>query len=263
MRSLVAKTLYDKRWFMLGWSLALCAMVLLVLSFFPAFSGGNVFEDLSKNIPAQFKGLVGDSDQFKNISNYIAQQLFDTRIALLLMIMAIILGLGLSVNEEEKGTLRSLLVTPLSRVRVVLEKWLATVIIMGAVALAPVVGIYLGLALINETADGGVIWQLGLLSWLFGSTAVAISLGLGLATGSRGFAMSVSITVTIGSFILSTFGKSVEWLEPFERYSLMHYYSASKVVEGGIPVADLVVLGAVFLAMLILACLGLRRRDVL
>ncbi len=262
MRSLFLKTLYDKRWFILGWSSGLFALVMLLLSFYPAFSAGSTFDDLSKTVPAQFKGLIGDPSLFKTIPGYISQQLFDIRLPLLLMIMAIILGLGLSVNEEEKGVLRTTLALPLSRVRIVLEKWLACVCIMGAIALATVASCYLGLAIINETISAEVIWQLGLLSWIFGSSAAAIPLGLGLATGNRAAAMALSTLATIGSFILSTFGQAVDWLEPFERYSLMHYYDATKVVDSGIPFSDVSVLGGVFFLMLIFACVGFRARDV-
>ncbi len=262
MKSLLAKTLFDKRWFILGWSIALGAMVTLVLSFYPAFSESSVFEDISKNVPAQFKGLIGDPDQLKSVTGYISQQLFDFRIPLLLMIMAIILGLGLSVNEEEGGNLRIITATPLSRTRIVLEKWLVAVIIMGTVTLSTVLGIYAGLAFINETVDSTLLWQLGLLTWLFGSAAVAIPLGVGLASGNRIITMALAITVTIGSFILSTFGKSVSWLEPFKKYSLMHYFNPSEVVESGIPLLDLAVLGALFILMLSAACIGFRNRDI-
>ena len=213
MQSLFLKTLYDKRWFVLGWSLALGVMVVLVLSFYPAFSEGNTFEELSKNVPPQFKEFIGDANQFKTVSGYISQQLFDIRVPLLFMIMAIILGLSLSVGEEEKGTLRTTLALPLSRVRIVVEKWLAATVVMGITALSVIAGIYIGLATINETADAGLIWQLGLLSWLFGISAVAIPLGIGLLTGNRAVTMAVAILATIGSFILSTFGQAVDWLE--------------------------------------------------
>lgn len=262
MGSLLSKTLFDKRWFILGWSLALMAMVLLVTSFYPAFNDGAMFEDLAKSVPPQFKELIGDPEKFKSIPGYISQQLFDIRLPLLLMIMAILLGVGISVNEEEKGTMRTTLATPLSRVRIVLEKWLAAVIIMGLVALATIIGIYIGLFTINETMDAGLIWQLGLLSWLFGSSAVAIPLGLGLASGNRTVTMGLAIFATIGGFIISTFGKAVDWLEPYEKFSLMHYYDATKVAEGGIPANDLLVLSCVFFVILIVALVSFRHRDV-
>lgn len=262
MSTLFLKTLYDKRWFVLGWSIALCAMVVLVLSFYPAFSEDNTFEALSKNVPSQFKELVGDADSFKTISGYISQQLFDIRIPLLFMIMAIILGIGLSVGEEEKGTLRTTLVLPISRVRIVAEKWLAATVIMAVTALAVIAGIYIGLAIINEMASMDLIWQLGLLSWLFGISAAAIPLGVGLLTGNRAITMALAILTTIGSFILSTFGQAVDWLEPFEKYSLMHYYDATKIVDGGIPGSDIIVLGGIFIVMFIVASTGFRYRDV-
>lgn len=262
MSSLLMKTLYDKRWFTLAWSLGLCAMVVLVLGFYPAFSEGNTFEELSKSLPAQFQGLIGDASQFKTIPGYISQQLFDIRLSLLLMIMAIILGAALTIGEEEKGSLRSMMALPLSRVRIVLEKWLAAVIIIGVVALAIIIGIYIGLAVINETAEASLIWQLGLLSWIFGSAAAAIPLGVGLASGNRAVTMAIAISSTIGSFILSTFGSAVSWLQPLEKFSLMRYYDATEVAGTGISLSDISILGGIFITLFLIACVGFRYRDV-
>ena len=262
MRSLFTKTLYDKRWFCLGWSLALGGMILLVLSFYPTLSEGNVFDELSKTVPPQFKELIGDASAFHNISGYISQQLFDIRVSLLFMILALILGVSLSVGEEEKGVLRTVVAMPLSRLRIVLEKWLAAVVIMGIVSLVMVAGVYIGVIVLGEEVSSDLIWQLGLLAWLFGSSAVAISLGIGLATGNRAITMAISVLATIGSFIVSTFGKSVDWLEPLEKFSLMHYYDANKVADSGLPKDDMMVLLAVFLVMLAVACIGFRYRDV-
>lgn len=238
MRSLFLKTLYDKRWFTLGWSLAMGLVILLVLSFYPAFSEGNAFEDLAKSIPPQFKELIGDPSTYKTVPGYISQQIFDIRVPLLFMIMAISLGLSLSIAEEEKEVLRTTLATPLSRGRIVLEKWLAAVVIVGAVSIAGAAGIYFGVEIINESIDFELVWQLSALAWLFGAASVAIPLGLGLATGNKSLTMGISVVATIGSFILSTFEKAVDWLEPFEKYSLMHYYDANQIADSGIARED-------------------------
>ena len=59
MRSVLTKTLYDRRWFILGWAIAFMALTALLASFFPAMKLSGL-EELVKNMPPAFTGLIGD-----------------------------------------------------------------------------------------------------------------------------------------------------------------------------------------------------------
>ena len=82
MQSLVTKTLYDKRGFIIGWAAGLSFMVIAVLSFFPAFSKDKAFETFAAQIPAAFAGFIGDVSSFTTVQGFIATQLYDIRIPL-------------------------------------------------------------------------------------------------------------------------------------------------------------------------------------
>lgn len=261
MRSLVLKTLYDRRWFVFGWSLGTLGMVWLVVGFYPSFSEGDTLEQLTKSLPEQFKAFIGDAALLKTVPGYLAEQILNFRVTLLLMIMAMILGSSLTVADEERGTLRTVLATPLSRFQIVSQKWLAGVIIMLSVSFSTILGIYIGLASIGERADNGLIWAVFLLCWLFGLAALSVPFGLGLGTGNRAVTMTVSTMVVVGSFILSTFGKAVGWLEPVERFSLMHYFDATAVARDGLIIGDVMVFIAVIIVMVTVGLFGFRRRD--
>lgn len=135
MRSVLIKTLYDRRWFMLGWAIAFAGLTALLVSFFPAMQVSGL-DDLVKNMPPAFKGLIGDLGLLSSFDTYIASQLFDIRLPLIGGIMAIILGLGLSSSEEESGELRTIVALPISRTKITIQKWLAIVIVAGVMALA-------------------------------------------------------------------------------------------------------------------------------
>lgn len=263
MRSVYFKTLYDKRFFVLGWAIGLAMLSALMVVFYPAMRQDGSLDALVQSMPEAFKGLIGNLSDLTQFDTYLASQLFDVRVSLIVGIMAIILGLGLSVADEEKGELRTLLSLPISRTKVLMQKWLAMVTILLITLLGLVAGIYLLMPFI----DGASLTFEQLLR-LVGMTALmtvafgTIPFAIGFATGRRAVAMLVSTLVIIGSFILSTFGQAVDWLSDYERFSLLHYFPAVEIVKGVIDHSNYVILGSLTVMLLLIALLCFRRRDV-
>lgn len=261
MHSVFTKTLYDKRWFMLGWSAAFGFMSLLVIVFYPSFSDTFQFDQLANQLPAAFQGLIGDVANLKTLSGYIAEQLFNIRIPLFMLIMTIVLGLGLSISDEEFGRTRTLLMAPTSRTELLFHKLAAAIIIVGLISLATVLFLYLGIVIIHESPPNTLIWELFGLSWIFGSTAVTIVICLGHALGQRAPTTGIALLITIGSFILTTFGSAVDWLKPYERASLLHYYDATGLTKHDFSSSHLWVLLAIGVVAVSVALVRFRTRD--
>lgn len=262
MRTVLAKTLYDKRWFTLGWSATMFFMVFLVMTFFPSFSQSGAFDKIAETVPAAFQSLLGDPESFHTIKGFIATQLYDIRVPLLLMIMALVLAQGLAGGDEEKGSLRTLLTTPISRGRILWERWAAGSLIIGATIVATVLGAYAGALVINETVPSDMIWRLAVMSWLFGVAAFTITYAVGTASGKRGLMMAIGLIVTFGSFIISSFAKSVEWLEPFKYVSLLNYYDTTAIKNGAFNITNIWLLAMLVVICMLIAQLSFRRRDV-
>lgn len=263
MRSVFTKTLYDKRYFVLGWSVGMLAISMVMVSFFPAMRPEGGFDALLANMPAAFEGLIGNLADLRNFDTYIASQLFDIRVPLLAGIMAIILALGLSTREEEDGELRTLLSLPISRTKLFVEKWLAMVLIMAVTVAALVAGVYAVMPFIDDAEiASSVALQLALMTWLVMIVFGSVTYAAGMATGRRAIANLVGITVIIGSFLLSTFAAAVDWLQNFESLSLLHYFPAADIVRDGVNPLDVSVLGGVTLLSLLVAWLVFRRRDI-
>lgn len=263
MKSIFSKTLYDRRFFMLGWGIGLAALSALMTSFFPAMRSDGTIDALVANMPEAFKGLIGNLSDLAAFDTYLASQLFDVRVSLIVGIMAIILGLGLSVADEEKGELRTLLSLPISRTKLLVQKWLAMVVILGVTLVGLLVGIYAVMPFIDDA-----VIAVDQLARLFGMTMLltiafgTIPFAIGFAFGKRSIAMAVSVLVIIGSFILSTFGQAVDWLADFERLSLLHYFPAVEIVKDNVAPLDAAILLILTVALLTLALLRFRSRDV-
>lgn len=262
MFNILRKTLRDKRSFVLGWSAGLALLGYLMLIFYPSFHQQDVFDQLAKALPPALKGLVGDLNNLKQLPSYIGSQLFEIRLPIFVSILAIILSVGLSVAEEEKGQLRTLVSLPVSRTKILFGKWGAATLICAVVSLAALMGVELGLLSIGEHLDWQVLGRLGIMTWLVATVLATIVLGVGLATGRRGPTMAVGIVVAVGSFILTTFANSVDWLQPYEKVSVLHYFPAVDIAKSHIELSDVLVYVGIIVVFLTVGWLRFRRRDI-
>lgn len=263
MRSVYLKTLYDKRFFLLGWTLGFAAIAALMTSFYPAMHQEGSISSLLESMPAAFKGLVGSLADLTRFDTYIASQLFDIRMPIIAGIMAIILGIGISVADEERGELRTILSLPVSRTKLFVERWLAMVTIMVVIGVGMVVGIYAVLPFIDiASIEPDILARLSAMTLLVMITFGTIPFAVGLATGKRSAATGISILVVIGSFLLTTFGQAVDWLHDYEPLSLLHYFPAADIVKNGIDLKDVAVFAVVTVVLLVLSLFFFRSRDV-
>ena len=264
MFNLLRKTIYDKRVFIIGWSVGLAFFAFLMILFFPAFKDSGL-DQLLAALPPELKalkGLIGDVNALSTTSGYLAGQFFDIRMPMFISVFAVILAVGLSVKDEDDGYMRTLLALPLSRVKVLFGKLLAIIAICAVTNSAMVVGLYLGAIAVNVSLDSTVLLNLSLVNLLLSICMTTLVYAIGLATGKRGITMALGIIIGAGSFLLTTFVKSVDWLKPYENVSLFHYFPAADIVKHSIGLIDIIVLSSVTAISIIAALLVFRRRDV-
>lgn len=261
MHNLYTKTLYDKRSFIIGWSLGLAFVGYLMTILFPAFHQDNGLDQLIQSLPPALQGLVGDLGNLNQMSTYLGSQLFNIRIPIFVSILAILLVVGLTVSEEEKGQLRTLVALPLSRTRIFFSKWASVVSICLIGTLATLGGIWIGLTVIHTSLDPLVLLRLGGMMWLLMVALATIIFGVGLASGKRGLTTALGVLIAAGSFLLTTFASAVDWLQNYEKLSILHYFPAPDVAKGTIDITNIFVYVAIIIVFLTVGLFFFRRRD--
>jgi len=261
VRNLFFKTLYDRRFFIIGWSLGLAFIGYVMTIFYPSLHSSGSISSLVKSLPQAAQGLVGNIDDFNHLATYLGGQLFTIRIPIFVSILSILLAVGLTVTEENKGQLRTLVALPVSRTHILFSKWGAIVLICAVASLAVVVGVDVGAWQIGEALDQTTLLQLVVLMWLLVVALASLIFAVGLATGSRGLTTAIGILVAIGSFLLTTFAAAVSWLKEYEKLSIFHYYPADDIARGTIKAGDILVYTVIIVISLLVAWLLFRRRD--
>ena len=91
-RNIYLKTLYEKRWGTLWWTLGGFAMSLLTVAFYPVLR--DTLGKSLQEVPEEMRALLGDASVYKTITGFVDLQVFD-QMNLLPIILAVILGTGL------------------------------------------------------------------------------------------------------------------------------------------------------------------------
>lgn len=264
MRSIFTKTLYDKRWALLGWSIAVIAVSVLLIAFYPSFGKDTqVLAQINQSVPPKLASLLGRNFGLGgDLANYLQGQMMNLNTPLMIIALGISLGVGLLASEEDRGTLVQLVVRPRSRARLLTEKWLAMVVIslivMIILTLTTVLGGYFvdsPLVIRYSIEAFGMMW---LLAMCFGTMAFMI----GGLVPRKGLAIGLPAAWAGLSFFVYTLGLSVTSLEKLRVITWWYYYSNQQVIITGVDYKDALVLVVSILVMLIVGIWGFNRRDI-
>lgn len=259
-KSLLTKTLFDKRWFLFGWALGAVMLFVLTAAFYPLVAES--IGDLMKSIPPALSSIVGETGAYASYPGYLASAVFGIRAEMLFVPLGIILGLGLGVNEELSRRMYQLLAQPLSRRAIVLQKWLAGALIIFAIIAAVFVSIVTTSILIGEGGQYELMVEIAFMSLLLTLAVFSLSFGVGMATGSRSLAIVVPVVWVMASLLLDSLGAQIDWIKAFDWLSLMKYYDTGSLVKESLQAVDIVVLAGVSLISLGSALVAFPGRDI-
>lgn len=260
LHSVFERAFDEQRRALLGWVLGLAGLGVVMLGMYPSIRGSRDFAKLLEAYPQALRTLFGLAD-YTTGPGYLRAEIFSLTGPLLFVIFAVLWGSDLTAGEEERRTVDILLANPVSRTRVVLEKWSAMVVGVAIVALSlgavlavggPAVKLHVGLRALSAA-----VVSTALLAVLFGS----LGLALGAATGHRGLARGITALAAVAAYLLSSLPELVSWLRPARPLSpWYHALGVDPLANGYRPVHLLVVLA------LIAVCLGVSvvsfgRRD--
>ena len=167
-------------------------------------------------------------------AGYVQVELFSLMVPLLLIGYMIAGGSAATAGEQEAGTLEFLLSQPVSRRRVLLEKYLGLGTALAVISIAFVAVLIISTCLFaldigipNLLAATASAYMLGL---LFG----AVTLLAGCITGHRALAAGIASAAAVSAYLLSTLATLVVGLKRFRPLSPFWWYSGHDPLRAGL-----------------------------
>lgn len=255
MRSIYTKTLYQKRFFMLGWSLSLVALIAFTIVFFPSLKTGELATSF-ENLPESLQALAGDAAAFQTIDGYVSQQVFLLRAPMMLLILTIILFAGLTAGEEQKRLVETQLSLPIRRSKLLLQKLLVGLTVSIVTTGSVLLGIMLGVVAIRESYSIMTGLPLAAAALLVSLSYALLAFAIGAATGRRGLALGITSGVTLFGFVINSMAASIESLASLDKLTFLHYYSPSDM-----SLQNWLILSAICIVFIVIGFVGFVRRD--
>lgn len=235
---------------------------LFIIALYPSFGDMEAYNELVQNIPPAFQAFVGELGNLGTVGGYLANEHFTHMYLILLTILAVGFGNSIIGKEEDAGTLELVLARPVSRMAFVLQKVGAMYVVVFLIVLANWLGIAFGPYIVDVTVDNmDVLWASisgGLVALIFGNFSLFIT----AVKGNKGLASGLTIMIFIASYFLNTFAVFVDWLEPYQKFSIIKYYDVQEVLVHGVDYHNVLLLFLIGLLFVPLSLLFFNRRDI-
>ncbi|MBU2500791.1 ABC transporter permease [bacterium] len=258
--SIFLKTLADLRGQTLVWSLGLAVLGAVNVLLYPTVQNMPGLVAFLDNLPPAFKAMIGDVQALARIEGFLRVKLIDP-LPLLLAVFAVAQGAALIAGEIEARSLDLLLARPVSRSRVVLEKFMA----LAAATVIMTVGLVLGLvggAIFVETGIGVGYFLRGAanalpLTWLFAALALLASCR---CSRSRTAALTAG-SVVVAAYVFETLRLTTPALRGWDELSLFAIQKAGFTGQGSLDPGPICGLLAAAIGLGLAAAVVFDRRD--
>lgn len=255
----LVRFLWDGRRALLAWVVGVAAVSAMYASAYPSVKrqGAGVID----SYPRAFRAALNVQD-ISSGAGYLQASVFGLIGTVLMIMFATVLGARAIAGEEENGTLEQLLAAPVSRVRLVAERFgglVAATVVLGAGMLLALVAVgrpaELGVPLANLSA---AVLLLVLLGVCFGTLALAV----GGLTGRRAAVFAVTAAAAVGTYAADVLSRQVNGLGWLWRVSPFHYATGGEPLRSGARLGDVAVLVAITVVLFAVTAVAFDRRDV-
>lgn len=260
-RNVFLKSFRDQFVPVAAWGLGLAAMAYILILFFPAMDALGELDQLLAEFP-QLAGFLGDVASLTTLEGYVTSQLL-AFMPVILSIYGILAAVSMVTGEVDTGTIYFLMAHPVSRERVIVQKYLALVLSIVVICLLMGIGLWLGGITIGEGLPFAN-WMLAAINvipiTLFYSSLAFL---LACALRSRGIAIAIATALAVVGFILNGLAPLVEGLNDYRELTIYYLFTASKPLTGEVRLDHVGILLVLSLLCAVLGVYLFSRRDIL
>ena len=217
------RLLSDRKRGAVSWAGGTIFAVAAIVGLWPSVKGNTDIEELVQDLPAAMRAAFGldDGIALSSAPGYLHARLFSTVLPILLVVYAIGLGARAIGGAEEDGTLQLVAAAPVTRIRIALERFaasltlllvLSAIAFLATLATGAAVGIFDGVSPLRTALDAAAVTALAVLF-------LALSFSVGAMTGRRGSALSVASSAAVGTYVLHATAASAGAVRPLRALS--------------------------------------------
>lgn len=239
LSSVLAKTVFEKRWPTFIWFLAIAGTTFFIGMLFPTFR--ETLGSSLENVPESLESLLGNAETYNTLGGYVDVQVINQMI-FFTIIMAVILGASLIAGEERSGILQTLLSHPVRRSAVYLHKATALAVLTLMVSAGIFFGVWLSGIILSESMDWMRLVMATFMTWLITLFFGVMAYSIGAVNGRKGLAGVVAGGYAFIAYIVTNMATSVSSLEKVDYASPFHYFNNPSVIKTGLDMGNVAIL---------------------
>jgi ABC-2 type transport system permease protein len=260
---ILMKTLNEKKRGIIILGAFLFGISFYIILIYPEMSQGYmaIFDEMLDQ--STLKILTRSITSISSIEGFLAIEAYQWELNFFLAGYTVFFAASFIAGEIEDKTIDVLLANPVSRTRVLLEKYLALVIMVALVNIVLFAGVIAGVYYIGE--DINITWVVytHILSMPFLLAMGSYSTLISVVLDDSRKVFSVGFGILVGSFIVDSVSIMSEQYAQVGRFTLFHYFDAGKtIVHHEINWNHTFILLAVTVILLAIAVLWFKRRDI-
>lgn len=259
LKNIFFKSLFEKRWSALVWSIAIAAMTIMTTVLFPTFK--DTFGKSLQDVPDSVKAFLGDADTYQTLAGYVDVQVV-AQMVFLTIIMAVILGSGFIAGDEGDGTLQSLLAQPVKRRSVYVQKYWALVALTLLANCVVFVSVFASGLMIGESMDWWRMIQATFGMWLITLVFGVAAFAIGAITGRRGISGSFVGMLAFVTYLITSLAVGVKALRTVDTLSPFHYFNTPSIIRYGLDWGNVAVLAGIIAVISVIGYIRFVRRDI-
>lgn len=246
------------------WGVGFAAMMVLILQMSPALNGIEMVE-LMGQLPSWMLAAAGvqDVQVLGSIEGLIVVGIFG-KLALLFAAYPVVMGLRVTSQEEDDGTMDVMLSLPLPRWRVIFEKFLAYTLNIFVLMAMTVAGLYVGQFGLSIALDVNALIIVALSVIPVMIFLLALTTLTGAVLSRRQWVITIVTVYIVFSFAVQSVGPLVDapWMNAIESVALFTYYNVENTFTQGVTAWHVALMLGLTVVMLGASFVNFQQRDI-
>jgi ABC-2 type transport system permease protein len=219
--ALIVKTFRDRWRSAVLWALGLAGFATVQLYIYPSVQDTAAeMDSFIASFPEVFSTIFR-IDDYSSGPGFLGTELFSLMVPLIMISVGSSWGAAAAAEEEEKGTADVLYTLPLRRETILMNKLIATVLVLIAQAVVTFTTIRVGSSIVNLSVGTNVLVAVVVSCLMLGMLFAGLSLFVGALTGRRGVAVGASIALALVAFVFYSLAPLVDTFDailPFNPF---------------------------------------------
>ncbi len=262
LTALLTKSWRDHWRGLASWAVGLIAIAAIQLWVYPSIrESSEGVSQMIESFPQAMQEVFRMTD-YTSGAGYLNVELFSFMVPLILIAVGVSWGAAATADEEHRGTADILLSLPVSRVRIIVTKMIATALVLLGLCLVLTATLAIGTRLVDIDVPVTNLFAASFSCALLGMLYASLGFLFGALVGRPGIATGAGFALGIAAFVLYSLAPLVDTFDAVTPVNPFQWALGDDPMSNGLTLSSIGWLAGTSVAILAASVLAFNRRDI-